>query len=209
MPTSNKITINQREFREIIGNAAAKISLVPAKALATKLVEIKKQEFLEEFDGHKITQEIEAGAEPNFGVGEVNGNLFSFLGFRAGSDPTGDLRDELKKRIKLGPSYAYNKGRRLYTFHILFPTIDELKEVTDLGKYTKDKWGPGRSWVLSIERGIPGLSHYKYSDGDDPKELGGNSRSGTGLQRKNPIHKGAQYKPHKYLTELLRILYSV
>lgn len=207
MAISNKITINQKEFREIIDNAAAKISLVPAKRLATQMVELKKNEFLDEFDNHEITQEIEAGAEPNFGVGDVNGNLFSFLGFRAGSDPTGDLRGYLKKSIKLGPSYAYNKGRRLYTFKILFPTIDEIKEFTDLGKYTQDTWGPGRSWAISIERGIPGLSFYKYST--DPKILGKGSRSGTGLQRKNQIHPGSTYKPRSYITKLLKILYSV
>ncbi len=206
MAITNKITINQREFREIIGNAAAKIALVPAKKLATQIAEIKKQEFLEEFDNHEVSQEIKAGPNPNYGVGDANGNLFSFLGFLAGSNPVGDLRKYLYKSVRLGPSYAYNKGRRTYTFSILFPTIDEIKNVTDLGNYTDDGWGEGRSWAISVERGIPGLSHYKYSTDEDV--LGGNSRSGTGLQRRNKL-RDAQYKPRKYITELLKILYSV
>jgi hypothetical protein len=206
MATTNKITINQREFREIIGNAAAKIALVPAKKLAAQIVEFKKKEFLDEFDSHDVSTEIKAGAEPNFGIGDANGNLFSFLGFNAGSDPVGDLRSYLNKSIKLGPSYAYNKGTRTYTFKIQFPTIDEIKEVTNLGNYTDDGWGENRSWAISIERGIPGLNRYKYSLNE--KELGGNSRSGTGLQRKN-ILRNSQYKPRKYISELLKILYSV
>jgi len=206
-----KVTINSKQIREKIENATFKKAQPIAQKRAEEVVKKKKEEFLQEFIEHEITQEILAGPEANYGVSGQNGNLFSFIGFDAGSKPVQDLYKYFEKTIFLSKTFNYDKTSKTFKFKMAYPTIDDIKDVTDLGNYVSDDngWGEGRSWAISIERGIPGLDRYKFSK--DPKILYGKnsnseSRSGTGLQRPNAIHPGAAYKARKYVSELLKIL---
>lgn len=200
----NTIKLDTKKFRATIEESAGLVAIAPARKLANNIVKEKREEFLHEFITHEISEEILAGPETNSGVGGENGNLYSFLGFASGSDPVQDLYTYFSQNIKLNPRHSYNKSSKTIIFKMDYPSIDEIKEASDLGDYTDEEWGSGRSWAISIERGIPGLAHYKYSL--DSKKLKGDSRSGTALQRKNVIHPGAVYKPQKYITTLLKIL---
>lgn len=201
------ISLNSKQIKDKIESAAYFKVLSIAKKKAEQAAKEKKVEFLQRFVEHPITQELLDPSE-NYGVDGQNGNLFSFLGFDSGSKPVEDLYKYFEKNIKLQEKYTYDKSNKTFKFTVTYPNIDEIKEFTDLGKYSTENnengWGEGRSWAISIERGIPGLAYYKFST--DQKVLGGDSRSGFGLQRHNQIHVGAAYKPKRYISELLKIL---
>lgn len=204
-----KVIINVGSIRDKIN----RFSLPKAEAAGLKKarleVETRKQKFLTEFENHPVSQDIQGGPSQNNGISGQNGNLYSFIGFDSGSDPIGDLHYYFSNAIRLiSRKGIYNASSKTLTYRMSIPSEEGIKRVTDLAKYTQNNnensWGEGRSWAFSIERGIPGLNKYKFSNNE--KVLGGESRSGTGLQRHNIIHAGANYKPRKYITELLKIL---
>lgn len=202
-----QITLNSKQIKEKFLADSFNSARSAAKAKAEQEVSKRKNKFLQEFLENDITQQL-LDPDSNFGINGVNGNLFSFLGFDKGAPVIQDLYKYLNENITVNKSYQYDKNTKTFIFKMNYPILDDLKEVTDMSKYVTESndfgWGEGRSWVVSIERGIPGLSQYKFST--DKKILGSDSRSGTGLQRKNIIHQGSNYKPQKYISELLKIL---
>lgn len=209
------ITINQSQIKDKI----LRFSYPKANSVATEkargIASQRKTKFLQEFDNHPVSQEIKSGAQKEGNVDGVRGNLFSFIGFEAGETPVEDLYYYFEQAINLvSRRGVYDNATRTFTYKMRGPTEQGILKVTDMSKYAisnnRTKFGAGLSWVAMIERGIPGLSQYKFSTdqeelrGKNPKK--GASRSGTGLQRKNEIHPGASYQAREYLTELLQIL---
>jgi hypothetical protein len=129
-----------------------------------------KRTMLREFDRHNITQELLAG--PNAvnisGTLDGYGNLFSFIGFERGSEPTQDLR----QLLELGTTFEQTIYRnKVWYFRVKTPTKEAISEVTQM------PFERGNSWAFAVETYISGLSHYLYK-----RNLGGSSRSGSGLQ---------------------------
>jgi len=154
--------------------------------LKNKFEEIKKQ-MIEEFNNHPVTVEIEGGIDSRNISGTLNGrtNLFSFIGFDAGSNPIQPIRELLNQslfRISSG-----NSGVVKATFDI--PTAKMIFSITPM------PWAAGRSWARGIERGISGLGFYlKKNKG---------SRSGLGIQSRKQIRKGAKFKNTQYISALI------
>lgn len=177
-----------------------------------EIIKERKREFLETFVNHPVSREIAAGPNAGGNTLDVSGNLFSFIGFDEGSEPIQDLYEYFERVIKLTDRRAiYNKNAKTMAFKFSLPTVETIKKISDLEKYTKNNnetnYGSGKSWVIGIENGLPGLDYYKFST--DPEDLGGESRSTTGIQRKKVIHDGAEYKPRDYLLKMLNILKGV
>lgn len=128
-----------------------------------------KRMMLREFDRHNVTQEILAGPDAANISGTLDGygNLFSFIGFDRGSEPT----EPLRKLLALGTQMEqtiYRQGA--WYFRLTLPTKQAIENVTQM------PWERGNSWAFAVETYISGLSHYMYK-----KNLSG-SRSGSGLQ---------------------------
>lgn len=151
-----------------------------------------REEMLEEFSNHPITQEIDAG--PKLGWNSPflggQGDLFSFIGFDRDDNPT----EPIKKMLKGLRFYTvFSKGLD-HKFEVrFFPTMDDIEQITPM------PWAQGRSWAKGIETGISGLGYYlnietKY----DPPNL----RSTAGIQAKKKI-RGGQFRPTKYMSEIL------
>lgn len=151
-----------------------------------------RQEMLDEFTNHPITQEIDMG--PKLGWNspflDGQGDLFSFIGFNKDDNPT----EPIKKMLKGLRFYTvFSKGLD-HKFEVrFFPTMDDISKVTPM------PWAEGRSWAKGIESGISGLGSYlnietKY----DPP----NFRSTAGIQTKNKV-RGGQFRPTKYLSDIL------
>lgn len=142
------------------------------KTLHTKFEMIKSQ-MIKEFNSHPVTVEIEAGPNSSNTSNTLNGygNLFSFIGFRAGSNPTQKVRNLLEETDLI--QLSYRNGR--WNFETSEPTREEIFAVTDL------PWAEGRSWVYGIETGLSGLGLYLYAP---EKEFGEKSQSGTAIQLK-------------------------
>lgn len=182
-------------------NTSVNISSIKKKAMASKKIEKKADEivqknlnnassiFLEEFDDHSITQEIENGPEASNSSGTLSGkgNLFSFIGFNKGDAPISSLR------LFLAKGFSYKKIKKQsnsFLYKINYPNIDKIKSITPM------PWEGGRSWVDGVEKGISGLSQYIY------KKFAAASRSGSGIQSRN-FSKGYNFKPKKYLSEII------
>jgi len=149
-----------------------------------------KEKFMEDFENHPVTQEIEGGATASNSSNTLNGigNLFSYIGFYASQAPIQELRDLLDK------SFSFKKGRRSKNgskFIITYPDIETIKKDTPM------PWEGGRSWVVGIERGISGFGNYIY------KTFAG-GRSGEGVQAANKV-RGSSFKRVRYMSEMIKM----
>lgn len=138
------------------------------------------------FESHEVTRDIDRG--PSGGSLPGGGNLFSFIGFESGDQPTNALRRLLTQAIKVKFISSTQKEIGV-TFQIDIPTQDEVEALTPM------PWAPGRSWAREIEMGIPGLGQYLVKDSPA-------SRSGKAIQIKSVIRTG-QLGGKPYMTKIL------
>jgi hypothetical protein len=164
------------------------------KSAALELAESKlssaKQEFLSDFENHAATKEIEGGKTSGNLSGTLNGygNLFTFIGFESGSNPTEIVKKLIKKIRLINRSYKKNKSDgSLISFNVVVPSISEFEKSTPI------PWASGRSWLIGIERGISGLGFFVFKKG-----IG---RSGGGAESENKIREG-RYSPVSYFTKM-------
>lgn len=179
-----------------------------AYALAKQVFDERKEQLLEEYENNLVTQELKEGesAENISSTLGGYGNLFSFIGFFQGDEPT-EIIAEMFEKIRLNKqalfsSFVKGGGLEMGFRVINIPTLDEIYEKTPY----PDGWRDG-SWAKGIERGIPGLESYLY---DEEFDTYAQSRSTTGLQAKDGssaiviIRKGNYRKPEKYISDLLK-----
>jgi hypothetical protein len=148
-----------------------------------------KDKFMEDFESHPVTQEIQDGATASNSSNTLNGigNLFSYIGFYASQAPVQELRDLLNK------SFSFKKGRKSKNgskFIITYPDMETIKKNTPM------PWEGGRSWVSGIERGISGFGNYIY-------KTFASGRSGEGLQASNKV-RGSSFKRVRYMSEMIK-----
>jgi hypothetical protein len=165
----------------------SKSSRVQAKVadIAERRIETAKKELLNDFNTNNVTQEIEGGAD--LAKSKVlpmgYGNLFSFLGFKEGREPTTPVRQKLEAiRIIKKPRIVNN----YWVFKILVPSKEELEQVSRMD------WESGRSWLNAVTKGLSGFSHYIFSLS---RNIG---RSGHGIQAANSkvtsdVRSGSEY----------------
>lgn len=155
-----------------------------------------KEDMIKEFDNHKITKAIEEGPEAESDSSDTlngKGNLFSFIGFEIGSEPTQIVREMLEEtQIDIKPKQTINRNQLEFNFNISLPSKE------DLGNATPMPWAEGRSWLLGIERGISGLGHYIFH-----KFFRSGSRSTTGLQNKKQLQSNVTFTRTSYISEIL------
>lgn len=155
---------------------------------AEKKVEKEKNKLIEAFDNHEVTKEIAAGPKASNNSGTLGGygNLFSFIGFEANSDPITPVKELLNeievKNIK--------KNGDEYRATVKYPSQSEIRKATPL------PFEAGRSWAEGIEKGISGFTQYIYT-----KFLSG--RSKEGLQSDKAKGSGS-FKKQDYLNLLLQ-----
>ena len=148
-----------------------------------------KNEFIEEFMNHPITQEIQGGISATNSSGTLGGitNLYSFIGFDEGTDPIRPIEELLKKS-----NYRILFNNRSAEATVIFdiPTAAQIFEITPM------PWAIGRSWARGIETGISGLGYYLKKTK--------NSRSGLGVQSTTQqIRPGAAFRNSKYISDLI------
>jgi len=191
--------LDQRTLRLNIGN------LSEIKSAALEIAESKLQdevkEFLNEFESHKVTKEIEDGESAQNISGTLSGygNLFSFIGFSNGAKPTEVVKDLIKK-IRIAGSGRAQMGKAYgeVIFRVLVPSIDEFENKTPM------PWAKGRSWLFGIERGISGFGYFIS------RALSG--RSEGGVQADNAIRSGS-FRNTSYFSKMyngfIKRLFSV
>jgi hypothetical protein len=184
--------LDRKFFRE-----AGKLRSVmdKAKTIADRNFRRIHQALMDDFDGHAITQELKAGPNPDENpsgtLGSMSGNLFSFLGFYAGTDPTKELR-VLLNSIRL--------GRGSYLRGVISFDVKDIPTKNKIIGATRMVWGSGTSWAFAVEtgkfNGDAALSHYIF-------ETWAGSKSGTGIQLKGVKYTENKFVKKEYISEML------
>jgi hypothetical protein len=192
-------TLDKKTLRLNIGN----LSEIKSAALeiAESKLEDERKQFLNEFESHSVTEEIDAGESSENTSGTLGGygNLFSFIGFNSGSKPTEVVKNLISK-IRIIGSGKSEKGKPYgqVIFKVLVPSMDEFENKTPM------PWAAGRSWLTGIERGISGLGYFISRSNS--------GRSGGGVQSDNKIRSGT-FKNTSYFSRMynnfLKRLFSV
>jgi len=147
-----------------------------------------KQDMLNEFDNHPVTREINDGISASNISGTLDGitNLYSFIGFNEGDNPTKVIRDLLEKSTYKIITNT-NGISSIASFEI--PTSQEIFAITPM------PWATGRSWARGIETGISGIGYYL--------KVEKNSRSGLGIQNKKQVRSNIRFKNIAYISALI------
>ena len=148
-----------------------------------------KNNYIQEFINHPITQEIKGGIGATNISGTLGGitNLYSFIGFDEGTDPIKPIEDLLEKS-----NYRIIFNNKATDSTVIFdiPTAAQIFSVTPM------PWAIGRSWARGIETGISGLGYYLKKTK--------NSRSGLGIQSStNQVRPGTVFKNTRYVSDLI------
>lgn len=178
-------TINKKAIqKEIFKNRAVKKMV---RDIVQKEVEKEKTLFQQDFETHPVTKELEGGENASNISGTLGGygNLFSFIGFNQGSNPTAPVKF-LIQSISLSRNVRVSNAG--FQIKINIPSKEQFGDVS------KMPWEGGRSWLLDIERGISGLGAFLYG-----RFLG--SRSGGGIQSKYNF-SNKRFRNIKYFSEM-------
>ena len=177
---------------EKIQRQAYEIAKVKARAA--------QKEMVEEFEAHPVTRELEGGATAANLSGTLGGygNLFSFIGFLSGSNPTSLIRSYLQKSVRVHRKPRVSKSHKdtIMRFRLDIPRANEIEVLTP------SPW-EGRSWTRGIERNISGFGSYMFSRHENFKD----SRSGKAVQSSKQMRTMA-YRPIKYMTSILNSFYK-
>tara|TARA_R110002020_G_scaffold160901_3_gene345497 strand:- start:1882 stop:2469 length:588 start_codon:yes stop_codon:yes gene_type:complete len=158
---------------------------------ARKKFERIKQEMINEFLAHPITQEIMGGAGGANISGTLGGvsNLFAFIGFNEGDDPIAPILTLLES---VTFKYESDIKRSVQGFGVNFKATLPLPE--DIFSVTPLPWATGRSWARGIESGLSGLGHLLKKN---------KGRSGAAVQTRVKV-RGGKFQNTPYISAFLR-----
>lgn len=198
-----RFKVNEGSIRQKMLAPTEKSKAAAYDKVVEKVEDVKKK-FLEEFETHPVTKEIEAGNEASNISKTIigGGNLFSFIGFKEGDQPMGVLRVAFENSFKVKKKFISFRKNGRHEFQVSVPSTEELEKITPM---PWSSGGEGRSWLRGIESGLPGLNRYMY------KKIGyfQKSRSLKGLQAKGVIasKKGSKFVNTRYMSKMLRTVY--
>jgi hypothetical protein len=188
------ILFNEINIRKKVGETLRKPRYegFARNAANTRLI-FAKEAMLEEFDESEVTSELQDGEEADSDI-LSRGNLFSFLGFYEGTDPTTPVREMLESTRLLSKSKFFMGDKQVtYEFQVKAPSLEDIYKATPM----PDDWN-SRSWVDAIENGIGTFASYIYH------VFINNSRSGTGIQSKGKIGGKDTIPKTKYISKILK-----
>jgi hypothetical protein len=198
--------INRRQIQKEIMSQQGKLLVREAEQLAReKVLRPAIEEMKRDFLDHPVTQEIKGGnSSENISNTLINvkskshpENLFSFIGFENGKDPTDIIFNTISsEQTSFGPSIKYIRGSQTNNISFVFEIKAPDKEF--IYQNTPMPWAPGLSWAQRIEFGIPGIA--RFLTGKNKK----GSRSGGGIQVENQISPGARFRNVSYLSGIFR-----
>lgn len=201
MPTP--VRINQRQLMTELAASEPILRKEADRIMREEFFDPAVAELKAQFTNHPVTREIQGGVDADNESGTLPGNfrqdegdskpnLFSFIGFEAGSNPTMEIEQRLDPRHPDGPKMTYrgmDRNKLEFRYQIEAPNEQAIEEATPL------PWAAGISWVKRIEQGIPGVGYF-LNRLDKPT-----SRSGGGIQIEGQLREG-RFRPTSYLSKL-------
>ena len=184
----------ERDFAARIGKT--KSFQRTARAQLNKKVQQAKVMMMQEFNSHPVTTEIEGGVRATNisstlgGIGS-GANLFTYIGFDSGTNPTLAIKTYLNSSVRLGAIRTRASGRKRIDARVtlFYPTAAMIR------KYSQLPWEPGKSWIEGMENGISGFGYYMFKKFQD-------SRSGFALQSRQKVRQG-HFRPTPYLSKII------
>ena len=185
--------VDEEAIRRKLNDELASRPDVQAKAtaIAENLFNRAHESMMKDFLEHKITQELKAGNEASNISNTLNGegNLFTFLGFYVGQDPTWDLEELLNKM------YIRKTQQRGNVINFRIENMPTTLQITDA---TRMNWGDA-SWALAVEngdfKGGADLAHFIFKSWEG-------ARSEEGFQVKGYEYSEENFNPQPYLSEI-------
>ncbi len=189
MARKNKIVsfkINKASIRKKVADSAA--FKKAADWHATRRFNKEKRRLLQEYDIHPVTLELEGGVTADNISGTLGnyGNLFTFIGFPAGTDPAGAVRSFLKSAIKM--KRVPSKGTSAVNYNITVPALSDFQ-------IAKMPW-EANNWVQAVESGISGFNYFM-------SKAAISSRSGGGIQINNKLRSINKSANIRYMSKIL------
>lgn len=189
-----RININYESIRDKVFKQALTPIREKAQRIMRERVDSAQKIMVNTFDSHPVTLEIKAGKEvANFsGTLGGYGNLFTYIGFEDGSDPTSGLRNLLNQQIQIIYRGFLLRGREQgdLRFEVKLPSILALEAVSEM------PWASGESWATGIEEGISGIGQYLALEARA-------SRSGGGIQNVK-MNLPRSFNTQPYLSTILK-----
>lgn len=203
-------TIDRKQLFAEIGQADAQLVAQAKAVVKEKYFDPAVLQLKADFEDSKVTQEIHAGvdAENVSGTldapfrdeeGDSTPNLFSFIGFDRGTDPTEAIRERLDPRHQSGPKMIYtgkDKQTLTYNFTIKAPNEQAIYNATPI------PWATGLSWAKRIEQGIAGIGQFLNVLNRPASRSGGGIQVGTRSKGAAGTLRSGRFKPTKYLTSI-------
>ena len=185
---SKKAQINMKGLTKELAAKSKRLLLPIFNSRAQRAIARAKEQLIEDFMSHLITQELEAGPEARNTSASLGGygNLFTYIGFEEGSDPIAPIKAYLRRAIKL-------RQVRMREFQFILTV--ELPSKEDIEALSPVPWAPGRSWVDAMERGLSGLGYYLNTSAPF-------SRSGHAIQAKVNVRPGS-FQNQSYISPIL------
>ena len=169
------------------GRNRSSVSSLIRQEWQKKIIDAQNQ-MVQAYEEDPVTVEIDGGVYSSNSSSTLGGkgNLFSFIGFEKGSDPTQPVKQLLRNKINFSVKALTNGN---FKIEIAAPTKETLYSISPI------PWNPGRSWLDGIEKGISGLGSYVYRDSPT-------SRSGQGIQTKTNL--GGRFSNRSYMSTILK-----
>ena len=189
-----RVKINYKNIRDkVFKQALTPIRLQAQRQMQAK-VDAAQKVMIDTFENHPVTVEIRSGKEGNNISGTLGGygNLFTYIGFPDGTDPTRGLRNILSKPFQIVFRGFLLRGTEEgdLRFEVRAPNILALEKVTEM------PWVTGDSWAAGIEEGISGIGQYLALEARA-------SRSGGGIQNVQ-INMPRTFNTQPYLSTILK-----
>jgi len=168
-----------------------------AQGIAQRRVNAAQNEMVKTFEAHKVTEELKGGADYSgptvinyFKPDVANPNLFSFVGFPAGTDPVAVLKQLLEFPIQVKLT---TRGKNIYYFKALIPTREDIEKATPM---PSEYFSGNLSWAAGLEDGdLIGAGQFLAIKASA-------SRSGGGIQVEIQ-DTGTTVERVQYITDIL------
>ena len=169
------------------GRNRSSVSSLIRQEWQKKIIDAQNQ-MVQAYEEDPVTVEIDGGVYSSNSSSTLGGkgNLFSFIGFEEGSDPTQPVKQLLRNKINFSVKALTNGN---FKIEIAAPTKETLYSISPI------PWNPGRSWLDGIEKGISGLGSYVYKESPA-------SRSGKGIQTNTSV--GGRFSNRSYMSTILK-----
>jgi len=195
--TKFKVTINKAALlNEVTGGRNGKVTGREVRSYVLPIIEKAQRELVRDFYNHPVTKEVQAGANASNSSGTLGGygNLFAFIGFDSGDNPTQGIENILKQKLSVTVR-AISNGR----FRISILNAASKGEIFSVSQIP---WASGSSWAEGIENGLSNLGSFLYSNKGIPK-----SRSGTGIQVLRDL-RSTNFKTQPYISKIINRFYK-